>query len=102
MRGFQFRSSLKKTDPRLRPTKLLISRDKKTSDTQATARVNPNKSLANGQKSKNKPKNKGQACNVSCPTLDILPSARAKTPKTIFCTRNKAILTLENKIMLLL
>ena len=59
MRSFRFRSSLKKTDPRLQPTKLLISREKKTSDTQATAGVNPSKSLANGQKSKNKPKNKG-------------------------------------------
>ena len=33
----------------------------------------------------------------SCPTLDILHSARAKTPKAIICTRNKAILTLEGK-----
>ena len=33
----------------------------------------------------------------SSPTLDILPSARAKTPKAIICTRNKAILTLESK-----
>ena len=33
----------------------------------------------------------------SSPTLDILPSARAKTPKAIICTRNKAILTLEGK-----
>ena len=33
----------------------------------------------------------------SSPTLDILPSARTKTPKAIICTRNKAILTLESK-----
>ena len=33
----------------------------------------------------------------SSPTLDILPSARAKTPKAIICTRNKAMLTLESK-----
>lgn len=42
------------------------------------------------------------AMSRSCPTLDILPSARAKTPKAIFCTRSKVILTLESKIMQLL
>ena len=33
----------------------------------------------------------------SCPTLYILSSARAKTPKAIICTRNKERLTLESK-----
>ena len=70
---------------------------------QATAGVNPSKSLANGQKSKHKPKNKGQACNVSfLSNTRYITFCTCQNSQSYFCTRNKAILTLESKIMQLL
>ena len=107
MRGFRFRSSLKKTDPRLR---FACGRRSSSSHARKKPLIPrlllewiPVKAWQTGKNRKTSQKIRVKlAMSRSCPTLKILPSARAKTSKAIFCTRNKAILTLESKIMQLL